>query len=183
MDERQLLANLKGMAQKAEDINHLVSVIWEGSGGDLGDYTSYKLGEEMCAVYYLIKTAIEVLSDLIENVAENVDEEDPNMDKQPTPDTVFVELVGLSVLEVYDHKGNPTNYETIDHDCWENEECPFCGSANVSHVCGVKEETPEYIRTYGGHMQCDDCGCDEETDVVEWIKSHQAAKIDVYENV
>lgn len=91
---------------------------------------------------------------------------------KPTSPTceLVIECSGGLVQEVYRPNGEKLEgpeYSIIDHDSWESGECPFCMSENTDHVGGeVKLEG-----IYGGHMKCLDCGCDENTDVDEWLKN------------
>jgi hypothetical protein len=89
--------------------------------------------------------------------------------------TVVVEISdGDLVDEVYDEDGNGIGFIVIDHTMWEGGDCPFCDGHNTEYVESRCEVSEIGVRMwYGGHARCLDCGRDENSSVVEWIKEHR----------
>ena len=60
----------------ADSILSSVSDIWDFADRDSDTYETYRLGEEMSAVYHLVSRAHEILVDLSSTISEEVEEED-----------------------------------------------------------------------------------------------------------
>jgi hypothetical protein len=56
---------------------------------------------------------------------------------------------------------------------WEGGDCPFCKGSNTEYIESRREISEIGVGMwYGGYAQCKDCGCNENTDVSNWIKEN-----------
>jgi hypothetical protein len=77
--EEQVLEKLKMMSDLANCINNSAVELWSFSDSEHGEYHSYQLNVEMCAVWNMVSRTKEVLDNLIDLVSENVEEDDGNI--------------------------------------------------------------------------------------------------------
>jgi hypothetical protein len=86
--------------------------------------------------------------------------------------TVVVEISNGDLVDaVYDEDGEEIGYRVVDNTMWEGGDCPYCQGSNIKLVGARSEVNGIGVRLWhGGYMECQDCGCDEITNVSEWIK-------------